>query len=350
MCAGTQVSLREVLDPLSLSMAGVVDPQVEYVAPEVPREVFVSTLQVNKLSREYLAETGFDEAGADQDETHRRLRTQRLEDVTELFDEAGVEFASMKNLLTPKSMMSDIDFLFSDPSHEARAARVLTEDGYELMQFRLLAHPMKTMPVKPDDEGRPGMPGEHDRPVDLYPDAIWIRKRVCDPSTVVDRSEDKGWHNPTPEDDLYLVATHAYSHLSLRYAELYHGVLLLEEADSFDWEYLLSVASDYGCEDALYIYLRLLDEYLAATERERIPPRVFQSLEETWVCGIASRWFERQTRPRVYPVEFPIWLANGVSAAYHTPRIVGKSTFRESLKDFQSHLLVASSKLITGDT
>lgn len=347
MSLKTPVPLRQEYGKVSAAVAGVVDPRVESFTPDVNRDTFVAHLRRNKLSREFLKKTNYDLNGVSADKSHRESRTERLELVTDWFDDADVEYVPMKNLRTPKSMMSDIDFLVPDPSEAATAVRLLDDAGYELHRFRLLAHPLKTMAVAPEDTGESTTGGAHDWPVDLYPDAIWIRKRVCDPDRVVERAAANG--ELTSEDDLYLIATHAYSHLSVTFGELYHGVLVLEESNNIDWEYLLEIADEYGCADALYLYLRSLDDYLTLTGRDSVPPYVFQRLEEYRICRSINGWYDRGDTAQ-FPVPIPIRFACAASVLHHVPRVARHSSLRETWKDFQSHLLVAASKLILGET
>lgn len=349
MSVRVPASVQETYDDVSAAIAGAVDPRLEYAEPDVDRETFVSALRRNKLSREHLERTSFDSTGASADQKHRRTRRDRLEWATDLFDAADVEYVPMKNIRTPKAMMSDIDFLVPDPSESATAVRQLVGEGYELHRFRLLAHPLKTMAVAPEDVGESTTGGAHDWPIDLYPDAIWIRKRVCDPQRVVDRAANSDPTGPTREDDLYLVATHAYSHLSVTFGELYHGLLVLEAEEPLDWDYLLDVADDYGCADALYLYLRTLDEYLSVTGRGRVPGEVFGQLEQYAICRAIGRWYEGAATG-TFPVEIPIRFACGASILHHLPRVARHSTVHETWKDFQTHLLVAGSKLLLGET
>lgn len=323
----------------SIALASLVDPTLS--GPDVtdldPARLS-SLLQANKLSRAYLPPGREDPSGAARDETHLAARAERGESVCDRLNEADVAYASMKDLRTPKAMMSDVDLLVPDPSEHARACRVLADDGFDFYRFRLLAHPRKVMAKQSMDDPRP---------VDLYPDAMWIRKVVCDGEAVVARADTDGRRRPAPADDLYLVATHAFSHLSVTFAELYHGVRVVDEAEDLDWSTALDAAESYGCFDALAAYLLLLDEYLRATDRERIPRSVFEAIPETVAVRLVRRWWSNGT-PRAFPVRFPTWLPTVVSSAHHVPRVARRLSVRESVKDLQSHYLTAASQLVLG--
>lgn len=327
--------------PLTRSMISRVDPRLDRLhglAPSV--DELVDTFRANKLSLEYLDDESVESTEVDAQREHRELREERLRAVTARLNDGGVQYASMKNLRTPAAIMSDIDLLVPDPSEQAQSVRILSEDGYEFYRFRLLAHPRKIMAKTAERDPRP---------VDIYPDAIWIRKLVCDAERVVSRADRDGTRTPAPEDDMYLVATHAFSHMSVTFAELYHGVRVLEDAREFDWDALLGCAVEYGCADGLYVYLALLDRYLRFAGRDHIPAQAFDRLTEERGGQFARYWWRRFDGPVEFPVEIPIWLANVTSSVYHTPKVARHASLRETLKDFQSHYLAAASQYIFGE-
>ncbi|WP_251328604.1 nucleotidyltransferase family protein [Haloplanus pelagicus] len=294
-------------------------------------------LDANKLSRELLGDECGEGARTDAD--HRKARRERLERVTEALVAADVSFAAIKNLKAPYAMMSDVDLLVPDPGDHAVAARVLAERDYEFYRFRLLAHPRKMMAKRS---------ARDPRPVDIYPDAMWIRKVVCDPESVVVRAESAPPREPSPADDLYLVATHAYSHLSVTLAELVHGVAVVEGSD-VEWSRLVEQADQYGCRDALLAYVYPLDWYLRASGREPIPEDVVEALETGPVAGAVRRWWDGLEPPVEFPVQFPLHLPTVLSAAHHLPRIARTRSLRTAYKDLQSHALTLGSMLVRGE-
>jgi hypothetical protein len=304
---------------------------------DVDTEAFADALDANKLSHE-LRSAGADGRSRD-DATHRTKRRERFERVTRALDDADVSFAAIKNLKTPYAMMSDVDLLVPDASDHAVAARVLAEREYEFYRFRLLAHPRKMMAKQsPTDP----------RPVDVYPDAMWIRKVVCDPTAVVERAGSSPRREPSPADDIYLVATHAYSHLSVTLAELVHGVAVLDRSE-VEWSLLLEQAERYGCRDALLAYCYPLDWYLRATGRDPVPERVIDALESGPVAAAVRRWWDGLAAPVEFPVELPLYLPTVLSAAHHLPRVARRRSLRTTYKDLQSHALTLGSMLFRGE-
>lgn len=327
--------------PATATVASLVDPAFE-ASSEVPApEAVVETLRENKFSREHLEGTDYPSTGADDDRRHREAREETRSTVTERLDAAGVRYVAMKELRGARVLMHDVDLLVPGIADEAAVIRCLEELDYTLYRFRLLAHPRKVMGRRsPDDQ----------TPVDLYPAAMWIRKHVCDAQGVIQRSRDAGRREPTAEDDMYLVATHAYAHLDVTFAEMFHGVTVLEEATSFDWYHLLGTAARWGCQDALYAYLRLVDHHLEATGRERIPGDVLRRLEAAGINRVTRRWLPADDYRLDYPVDVPVWAGTLASSVHHVPRVARRLGVRETWKDLQTHGLSAASELLLGET
>lgn len=330
--------------PPTRVIINLVDPEFDRGVPadvNLTDDQIETTLQSNKFSRELLEDSPYETDGATNDRARRRAREERMYSVVAELNEAGSRYALMKNLRGPKIMMSDIDLLVPEPSSVGQVILTLDNLEYDFYQFRLLAHPLKIM-AKQEETGT--------RPVDIYPDAIWMRKIVSDAEMVVDRASTGELRLPAPEDDLYLVATHSYSHLNIRFADIYHGARCLESSTDFNWKYIVDMARDYGCADAMIVYLRLLDSHLAMTDRQRVPEMVFDKLSSGIVPRLAQRWVDAISPPVSYPIEIPVWLANVASSVYHTPKIVHREGVYKAYKDLQSHYLSLSSKILLGET
>ena len=95
---------------------------------------------------------------------------------------------------------------------------------------------------------------QFDKPIDLRRGTFGELKAGRMPGRITVRS---GGTLPGPEDDLYLVATHAFAHGNITLAELDHGARLIQP-EAFDWSRVLRSATAFGCQDGVYVYLRLL--------------------------------------------------------------------------------------------
>jgi hypothetical protein len=242
----------------------------------------------------------------------------------------------MKALLSPFALMSDVDLLVPQPLDIASLACELEEAGFELYRFRLFAHPLKIM-AAPKDHVQKGLPS-----VDLYPDAMWMRKHVIDGLGVVARRRKQTirgvqiW-TPCPEDDLYLVATHAFAHCNITLAELDHGERLIRQ-EPFDWSQLLHSAASFGCQDGVYTYLRLLVcACQSAGIESHCPSEVIIELESTPACQAVKRWLDIAEQELTLPIRVPLWLGTVHSARYHLPAVRQRICFSELIMDAVIH-------------
>jgi hypothetical protein len=264
-----------------------------------------------------------------------------------LFDSLGVSYVLMKALRSPFALMSDVDFLVPLPGDLAGMARVLEERGFALYRFRLLSHPLKIMAERTEPGERPSVN------IDLYPDAMWIRKHVLDGLGVVERRRPRKsrgitvWE-PSPEDDLYLVATHAFAHGEIHLAELDHGARILA-AKSFSWPYLLEAADEFGCQDALYTYVRLL----AATHEAMgcaspVLGDIVDALAAETACQSVARWLD-DLGELTLPLRIPVPICTLRSARYHLPAVSRHLSWTELAFDAATHLLTAGTHLLRRD-
>jgi len=166
----------------------------------LPPHEIVSKIKSNGFSCEIIDENS-------RDKYWREKRLEMLLKVSKAFKEENIEHVFIKDLRHPFAMMDDVDVLIPEPYDIAKAARILSDKGYKLYRFRLLSHPLKIMARRSYNEP----------PIDIYPDAIWVRKKVGEGEEIISkrRLDERGVYVPSAEDDLYLVATHAYFHLSM---------------------------------------------------------------------------------------------------------------------------------------
>ena len=268
---------------------------------------------------------------AEQQANHQRWQ-QLVAVVSKLLERLDTSYVLMKALHSPFAMMSDVDLLVPQPLDIARIACELEAAGFALYRFRLLAHPLKVM-AAPVEQSLKGSPT-----VDLYPDAMWIRKHVLDgPGVIARRCRQcvRGvsiW-TPCPEDDLYLVATHAFAHGNITLAELDHGARLIRQ-EAFDWSRVLRSAAAFGCQDAVYAYLRILECVCNSVGLESgCPARVIAELEFNSACRAIQRWLDRTEQALILPVRVPLWPGTVRSAAYHLPVVRQRIRWSEWIMD-----------------
>ena len=106
---------------------------------------------------------------AQSDKMFREKWVQTLTFICDLFNSRGIQYTLIKILDYPYALMSDLDILPLDPLEELKAVEQLINNGFEIFEFRLLAHPLKIMSLKMDDS-------DPKISVDFYPAPAWIRK------------------------------------------------------------------------------------------------------------------------------------------------------------------------------
>lgn len=266
----------------------------------------------------------------------------------ELFDRLGAGYALMKALGSPNSLMSDVDFLVPEPNDLARVTQALEADGFSLYRFRLLAHPLKVMAILG------GQSPQAPPCVDLYPDAMWVRRHVLDgPGVIARRRVDvvRGveLYEPSYEDDLYLVATHAFAHGAITLAELDHGLRLTAHED-FDWDRLRARAEAFGCVDSLYVYLRLLAEVCRhAGFGKPVPAAFLRRLAADPAARAPRQWLDQVEGQLEFPLHMPLWLCTVRSALYHLPAVSRRIRPGELVMDLAAHGMAVGAHLLKRD-
>ncbi len=157
---------------------------------------------------------------------------------------------------------------------------------------------------------------------------------------------------PSPEDDIYLVGTHAFGHMRFTLAEILHGLHVLSGCgERFDWDYLLNTAKIWGCLDGLFFFLKVLDKYSETVRGDAsIPADVMNECRKHRVCRKIDVWLDREFSLN-FPIAVPVSIGCVLSSIYHCRTLVGVASPSELLADFLSHYLVLGSRLVgTGHT
>jgi len=277
-------------------------------------------------------------------EDQLRLHGERIGVVEELLGDGEFDYLHIKKLRNPYSVMADIDLLVPDADDVVAMSERLVDEAYTLKQSRLLCHPLKINAHKYVD-------GQNN-PVDVYPDAIWVRKKVCDGADVLSRGETTEFDGtavpvPDPEDSLYLVATHAYAHMRTTLAEVLHGLELLDEADDFDWDRVVDAAETYGSMDSLYLYARVVHDYAERyRDRQPIPDWVLAELASSYPSRRLAEWYDDAADPLVLPLYVPTRIACLASSVHYLRRSVGSMTPGDALYGTLTHYVILANRVI----
>jgi len=320
-------------------------------------ELAIPKFRENKVSLERLSQivdTSSEKViqrEVDRDKISRRKWLLLFKFTVQLFKSQDVQYVFIKLLNYPWAIMDDLDVLPLNATEELKALEALHKLGFELFQFRLLAHPLKIMAVEAEANV------EQKISVDFYPELLWVRKKVCDTEIIFARKRTSSINGievpvPSPEDDLYLVGTHAYNHLKFTLAEILHGLNILSNNSNFDWDYLYNLATDYGTVDAIYAYIKSMDVYSKFFRKQStVNEDILVKFQRARLCKKIDSWFKNKY---LKTISFPICISSRIaciySSFYHCGTMLGRMPLSELTNDFLSHYLVLSSKIILGKT
>jgi len=251
------------------------------------------------------------------------LRTFSL--VNQLFRKHDIEHVFIKILLDPFHMR-DVDVLIPNLADEKLAIEILKKEGFRPYRAGRLLHPWK---IICDGEGISHLS------VDVHATAEWNRTIVGDGQEISARKiEVKIGKNkaflPTPEDALYLIATHAfYQHMTITLHEILNGIALI--SPDFSWKRLYEVSKRYGTMESIYAFLLSI--------QMKDPNIVSNDVLNRFFCGtpcaLVRRWFTKTKKK--FPLIIPKWLGCLFPSYFHTKTLVGKIAPKEVVFDFLSH-------------
>ncbi len=166
----------------------------------------------------------------------------------------SVEHVFVKLLRDPFKP-TDIDLLIPDPREQEKAMEAL--GGREIFtRGGLLEGPRRAILRLRNID------------VDIYPDACWGGLKVADGAEIVGRRRLKyvlgeKAYLPSPTDDFYMIATHAYAHLNIRREEIKNCQIITSEP-SFSWKKVWGMASRFGMTGPVKIFVEAMNNGCAA--------------------------------------------------------------------------------------
>lgn len=227
-----------------------------------------------------------------------------------------IEHVFMKMMIDPFSW-GDIDVLIPRPSGVVEAGNILENQGFTRGSAGRISPPLKSV------FERNGVI------VEIYPEASWKREIVADANRIVlDGIRDGGIYTPRAEDEFYLIATHAFSHMRVTETEVKNAVRLIQ--NDFDWMRVRDTAVLFGTHVSVYFFLKTLDHSEV--------PEIFPNSVDKIACRLIDRWFEHKGIA-AFPVRVPRIFGRILAPLHHTPAIIRNGTgMREVLYDFISNL------------
>ena len=184
-----------------------------------------------------------------------QLWTRVAKSITTCLDDAGLNYTLIKAFNVPWASMDDVDLLIENQADVIQVARILENDGYDVKSIRL-TDPLKITATKSD---KPII-------IDIYPSPKWYDFTYA-PQGFISSSKIRGrvhgieTYLPTPELNIYLVATHGYCAGRITLSEILHitTIIITEKPDLSS---LRSLGVRFQTSHALYTYLRLVSYVL----------------------------------------------------------------------------------------
>jgi len=281
----------------------------------------------------------------------RKIWVEMFSSIASALNRHDIEYMFIKLLRVPYVMLADIDVIPKDPIELLKIISVLLINGCErLYRFRLLSHPLKVMVKCRHASGS-------DADLDLYPSVMWIKKVVADNETLFENKTVAHLYGisvpvPSPPLDMYVVATHAYSHLRFTLAEILHVLNLSINMKEKDWNLIMELASKFGTVDALYTNLKLASLVSKSIyDAESIPEHILEELKgnASLICNKVDRWLKGKEVVE-FPVEVPAGIGAFASSIYHCRTLLKNKLvgLGDLVEDFASHYLAYFAKIVMG--
>lgn len=284
---------------------------------------------------------------AENDRHFRKRYFELIVATNKLFSENKVKHVTIKLIEHPWVIMTDIDILPASPIEELKAIEALHKKNFRFYQFRLLSDPLKIMAKNTEC---------NDLSIDFYPRPEWIGKKVSGLEVIMSNKRMKKIYGvnmiiPSPEDDILLIASHAYNHLSITLPDILHGLELIYN-ETIDWKYIVASSEKNGILHAIYTYLLFLDQYSRMIhETNAVPQEVVKLFRCYGICRKVEKWFRKGCSETFsFPIRIPFQMGIFLSATYRAKSIMKGHDFHDLLYDLLSHMLMLSSMVVRGFT
>jgi len=207
----------------------------------------------------------------------------------------------MKAFDVPDAHMIDVDLLIEDKLDMIRTISILEKENYEVKKLKLF-YPYKLTATRPSE---PII-------IDLYHKPKWYDFTYA-PEGLVSSSRIRGTIHgvdtflPSAELNVYLVATHGYSHGRVTLEEILHITNVVQKHKP-DLSSLIPIISKFRTAHALYCYIWLTREILKQFGHEDIELEQFLTkLQRDSLTRYFRRWIEpfSSFQYRNFPIYIP---------------------------------------------
>ncbi|MEM4523172.1 MAG: hypothetical protein QW738_08185, partial [Nitrososphaeria archaeon] len=155
--------------------------------------------------------------------------------------------------------------------------------------------------------------------IDFYPEASYGTFQVFDRFTIsgrrisknvtVDESVFKTFL-PSREDELMLLATHAFSHGRFTINDVLHGFNIISDYE-MDWNYILNTSQRWAIGHILFLYILLVDDFSRTFFGRKLFRNELRIIQTRQVIesNIALEWFLKLNRQVIsWPLKLPFRL------------------------------------------
>jgi hypothetical protein len=257
--------------------------------------------------------------------------------ISSLFKEFNINHVFIKILKdVPYVVMGDIDVLTGSLLDYWKAVICLLSKGYIIGNYGIiLDHSLKIAAYL--STAYPKIT------IDFYPDVISNRRKIVgDKEIIMNRKTIDSFNNitfyaPSPEDSIYIIAVHGYSHLKFRLAEIMRGACIVTKKN-FDWDYLYNLGDEYGTLDALYLYLNMINLLRKHVYGEGSDFLDVEKYEKHWINLKIKRWIKSLSYI-TYPLCIPKYIGHIHSAIYYTLNNITHMPIQNLLDGIFTHIL-----------
>jgi hypothetical protein len=279
----------------------------------------------NRISGETL---GFNSSWIEQ---QRRLRLKGLfllKRMSDLLNKSDITYVIINYSHTiPYNLYDDVDVLIEHPLDLLATVEILSKEGFCFYDYfnRLYANTLALTAFYREDK---------EIGIDFYPEPSYgtfqffdrfrisrrrIRRNIATEVSVIET------FLPSPEDELIIMPTHAFSHGRFTINEIYHGFNLIKDKDcEIDWNYILDMTKRWAIGHILFLYMLFINDFAITFFKRKLIDDKLKTLQmqQRIECNLLLDWFLKQNERLIsWPVKLSPWLLYKL-AAFRAARLL----------------------------
>ncbi|MFX0135186.1 MAG: hypothetical protein ACFFDN_16200 [Candidatus Hodarchaeota archaeon] len=215
-----------------------------------------------------------------------------------LLDDNDIKYTLIKVYDILYAHMIDLDLLIEDKLDMIKTISILKKASYKIKKLQFF-YPYKLNALKE----------KNDIIIDLYHKPKWYDFTYAQENLITSSRIKSIYHGvkafyPTPELNIYLAATHSYSHGRITLEEIFHIANVIIESNP-DFFTLTELVNDFRTGHILYCYLALVNNVFNAIDYENDELKKFMlSLQNNAITMYFKKWVDDYSPFNYY--QFPI--------------------------------------------